>query len=380
MEMTNKNIIVMKLIHYFITEKNYNPIILQGIENEIWLENMIEDYKVIRIVSGYIHNKEQLHFDKFKTKRIVRKIKRSTFTFNINVLNIYLDLGENISLKDLENDKKNTNLVIDTEKELEKNKDLKNIFPNINKTLEHKEQGMELFMKITNDINKHNEKDSKRIQKIFSSKVPYITYIIMLINVIIFLLGNLTLSYDSILRDYAMYYPAIAEGQIYRLFTAMFLHADLLHLAFNTYALYIIGKEVESLLGKAKFLTIYLVSGLFSSLLSSLLTQSSASVGASGAIFGLLGALLVFGFYYRVYLGNTIKSEILPIIFINLAIGFMIPGIDNFGHIGGLLGGILITKTLGIDDKSKKLDKINSFVIMILTFLFLVYLGYFYQR
>ena len=71
-ELDDKNVIVMKLLHYFITDKNYNPIILQGAENEIWLENMDEDYKIVRIVSNYIHNDEQFRFDMFKTKRIVK--------------------------------------------------------------------------------------------------------------------------------------------------------------------------------------------------------------------------------------------------------------------------------------------------------------------
>ena len=70
----SKNMLVMKLLHYFIIDKNYNPIILQGAENEIWLENMNEDYKIVRIVSNYIHNDEQFNFDMFKTKRIVKKI------------------------------------------------------------------------------------------------------------------------------------------------------------------------------------------------------------------------------------------------------------------------------------------------------------------
>ena len=89
-----KNVMMMKLLHYFITEKNYNPIILQGVENEIWLENLNEDYKVIRIVSNHIHNDEQFAFDVFKTKRIVKKIKRKTLSLNMNVLSIFLDLGE----------------------------------------------------------------------------------------------------------------------------------------------------------------------------------------------------------------------------------------------------------------------------------------------
>ena len=76
MMLDSKNVLTMKLLHYFITEKNYNPIILQGVENEIWLENLNEDCKVVRIVSGYIHNNEQFQFDMFKTKRIIKKIKK----------------------------------------------------------------------------------------------------------------------------------------------------------------------------------------------------------------------------------------------------------------------------------------------------------------
>ena len=82
-ELDDKNVIVMKLLHYFITEKNYNPIILQGAENEIWLENMDEDYKIVRIVSNYIHNDEQFRFDMFKTKRIVKKIQKKTFSLHL---------------------------------------------------------------------------------------------------------------------------------------------------------------------------------------------------------------------------------------------------------------------------------------------------------
>ena len=96
----DKNIMTMKLLHYFITEKNYNPIILQGVDNEIWLENLDEDYQVIRIVSNYIHNDEQFNFDVFKTKRIMKKIEKKTLSLSMNSLSIFLDLGENVSNKD----------------------------------------------------------------------------------------------------------------------------------------------------------------------------------------------------------------------------------------------------------------------------------------
>ena len=80
----NKNDeIVMKLLHYFITIKGYNPVVLHGAKDEIWLENSSEEYKIIRIVSNYIHNDEQLNFDIFRTKQILKKIKRKMFSLKI---------------------------------------------------------------------------------------------------------------------------------------------------------------------------------------------------------------------------------------------------------------------------------------------------------
>ena len=95
-----KDVITMKLLHYFITEQNYNPVVLHGVQNEIWLENMNSDYKIVRIVSNYIHNNEQLNFDVFKTRKIVKGIKKKTFNFTMPVLSIFMDLGDNVDLRE----------------------------------------------------------------------------------------------------------------------------------------------------------------------------------------------------------------------------------------------------------------------------------------
>ena len=100
----------------------------------------------------------------------------------------------------------------------------------------------------------------------------------------------------------------------------------------------------------------------------SCIASHSASVGASGAIFGLLGAMAYFGYHYRLYLGNVLTREILPIIVINLFIGFSVPGIDNFCHIGGLIGGFFAVMALGINNKTEKKDRING-TICLLVFL-----------
>ena len=90
----NKNDeIVMKLLHYFITEGGYNPVVLHGAKDEIWLENSDAEYKIVRIVSNYIHNDEQLNFDIFRTKQILKRVKRKMFALNMNTLSIFVNLG-----------------------------------------------------------------------------------------------------------------------------------------------------------------------------------------------------------------------------------------------------------------------------------------------
>ena len=122
--MDEKNTLAMKLLHYFITEKGYTPIILQGADDEIWLENLDEDYKIVRIVMNYIHNEEQYKFDVFKTKRILKKIKAKTLSFKLNTLSIFLDLGSSVDLEEGKT-KEVTPIELKEDKDLQKNKVLK---------------------------------------------------------------------------------------------------------------------------------------------------------------------------------------------------------------------------------------------------------------
>jgi len=138
-DLDDKNVIVMKLLHYFITEKNYNPIILQGVENEIWLENLKEDYKVVRIVSGYIHNNEQFNFDTFKTKRIIKKIKVKTLSLQMNVLNIFLNLGDNVTA-DINSNPNILSINAHNEKELTKNDMITKVFPDLKNKMVYNEK------------------------------------------------------------------------------------------------------------------------------------------------------------------------------------------------------------------------------------------------
>lgn len=375
---TKSDEIVMKLLHYFITEKGYNPIVLHGAKDEIWLENLNSDYKIVRIVSNYIHNNEQFDFDLFKTKKIVKKIQKTTFSLNMNTLSIFINLGENVNIKETY---RNIDIVNLKEfDDIKQYKTVMEVFPDIIKKSKIKEKGMELFFKLTSEINKKNEQEGIKAEEIFKPKKPIITVSLIIINVIVFILmyifGKGSQDAFTLIKFGAFQKDLILGGEYYRLITSAFLHIGIFHLLFNCYALYVIGRQLESFLGKIKFLIIYLVSALCGSLMS-MIFPISISAGASGAIFGLLGSLLYFGYNYRVYLGTVLKSQIIPLILINLIFGFMVSGINNAAHIGGLIGGILITMSLGIKYKSKKSEQINGIVLLSLFLGFLIYMGFF---
>lgn len=372
-QINDRDLVSMKLLHYFITKKNYTPIIVQGVENEIWLENLDSEYKVIRIVNNYIHNNEQLDFDAFKTKRMVKKIKRKTFSLNIKTLNILTDVGENV---DRSKTYPNVDIIyFEDEKKILKEKIIKDSFPDLKDNLEYSEEGLQLFFKITDDINNKNRKEAMETDKILEPKKPYVTIGIIVFLWLVFLLSQFDKK-EFIFDNFVLFGPFVREGEIYRLLTGTFLHADIIHILCNSYALFMIGSMVEGYFGRKKYAIIYLVSAITGSLLS-ITMSDTPSVGASGAIFGLLGAILYFGYHYRVYFGSVILERIIPVVIINLAIGFTINGVDNFAHIGGLIGGFLISKALGINSKDKKSDKINGLILTAIYIIFLVILGIF---
>ncbi|MBS1964282.1 MAG: rhomboid family intramembrane serine protease [Chloroflexi bacterium SZAS-1] len=136
----------------------------------------------------------------------------------------------------------------------------------------------------------------------------------------------------------------ISDGQYYRFLTSMFLHSGLLHIGFNAWALYVLGPESERIYGTPRFLILYFLAGLAGGV-ASYLRSPYPAVGASGAIFGLIGGLAIFYYVSRKLLGEISRQQLgslITVIMINLFIGFSTPRIDNYAHIGGLIGGALV--------------------------------------
>lgn len=170
------------------------------------------------------------------------------------------------------------------------------------------------------------------------SSAPLVTWTIIALCVIVFAVQYLTGGPNSGAATAALiYYPPFTEFEPWRMLTALFLHGSFLHILFNMYSLFIFGPILEHSLGRWRFLALYLLSGLGGSVAVLLIAPQIAVFGASGAIFGLLGAFFVI---QRKLGGNSLQLVI--VIGLNLVIGFVIPNIAWQAHIGGLIvGGIV---------------------------------------
>ena len=192
-----------------------------------------------------------------------------------------------------------------------------------------------------------------RARGAYSTYTPIVTWALVAINVIVFLvdgaMGGLSLGLfgggGPLVEAGAVYGPLVAQGEWYRILTSAFLHLGLLHLAFNMYALYLFGPIVEQMYGHFEYLVIYLLCAAGGSVLTILLAPNQAAAGASGAIFGLFGLAFVVGRRHKVMLGpqaRALLSQVGLLLVVNLVITFSVSGISWTGHVGGMIVGAVI--------------------------------------
>jgi membrane associated rhomboid family serine protease len=170
---------------------------------------------------------------------------------------------------------------------------------------------------------------------------PLVSYVLIAVNVVMFVLQSAS---SDLERQLVLWSPAIAYGDLYRLLTSAFLHYGIMHLLFNMWALYIVGPQLEMWLGRVRFIALYFLSAIGGSVLVYLLSPlSSATAGASGAIFGLFGATFVLSRKL-----NVDVKWVVGLIVLNLVITFVGPqlgtgAISWQGHVGGLVTGAVVS-------------------------------------
>lgn len=175
--------------------------------------------------------------------------------------------------------------------------------------------------------------------------------------------------YGRVLSPFSIDYVGIAEGEWWRMFTGGFLHAGVIHLAFNMFLLWMLGSQLERLLGTASYLTLYFGSLLSGALGVMLLDPLALTVGASGAVFGLMGATVIYQFRRGV---SPWSNGIGSLLVINLIFTFARPNISVGGHLGGLIGGLLIGWL--IDEMNKK--NISGYSRLLLPLIIAVAFGF----
>lgn len=379
------------LIHLFIAKLDYRIVKMSEQQNEVWLESLEKkNGQIIRILRYDLDWSNWLKRDLENTLYHLELIRKKLRKKNLHVLNIYVstfapvDDWEHLIEKPLHFEEriKLESVVIESSNihtQFLKLSSLVNMSLSYDDTQFIEEQDVKC---VKHKALRAAMERSKEEQKLFNRGKPRLTYLFIAIQIMMFFILELSggsTNTLTLLKMGAKYNPLIIEGEWWRFFTPIILHIGFLHLAMNTLALYYLGIEVERIFGNIRFFFVYLFSGFMGSL-ASFVFSSSLSAGASGAIFGCFGALLYFGMVFPGLFKRTMGNSIITMIGINLIFGFVVPGIDNAGHIGGLVGGFLAAGIVHIPKQKIGLKQLAFLVMSTLITFGLLFYGYHYQK
>ncbi|MED4070559.1 rhomboid family intramembrane serine protease [Priestia endophytica] len=221
----------------------------------------------------------------------------------------------------------------------------------------------------------------KTIQRTFFYGKPIFSSVFLFIQILFFFwleFNGGSQNVETLIKYGAKHNELLLEGEWWRLITPIFLHIGLLHLLMNSIALYYVGTVVERIYGSSRFLLIYLIAGV-SGTIGSFLFSPTVSAGASGAIFGCFGALLFFGYKSPKIFFDTLGTNVIMLVLFNIVFGFVVPGIDNAGHLGGLIGGFVAAGAVQLPKKQSKLASLVYIVILIIGIGSSLFYGYNYK-
>lgn len=351
-----------KLAHFLIHKKEYRLLRTSPSQEELWFEKVEnKQVPIIRLRRIDLDWSNWLARDIENSGNNGEAIRRQLIRGEANVLNIYVSAYPPVDDYDfLLSEKKilKTNVttkVITRDTYIKEISELEHVFSE-EIPLESKEEYSLNEIELLKNATLETAIERIKIEKsLFENGKPFFTYVFIVLQIIAFLFlewkGGST-NTATLIKYGAKFNPLILEGEWWRFLTPILLHIGFFHLFMNTLALYYLGPTIERIYGRMRFLFIYLVAG-FSGSLASFLFTTSLSAGASGAIFGCFGALLYFGLNYRSLFFRTMGFNVLVVIAINLSLGFTIPGIDNAGHLGGLVGGFLATAIVHFPKQKK---------------------------
>ncbi|WP_067730420.1 rhomboid family intramembrane serine protease [Oceanobacillus damuensis] len=338
-----------------VSENNFDILHIDENANEIWLEKYEnKTSQVIRFVHKGFDWKNHLRRDIAQVFQKSKSLKRLLIGKRIELYNVYVSshapvddwhvLKKPMQLKE-KNPLKMKVYYLDNEdsdnelKRLQDDLDF-SLTPSLLYNEDIKETKVTDYKAYLDEA---LENKRKEVKNVFSFGKPCFTYILIAMNVLLYILlewNGGSSSIDTLIEMGAKYNPDIIDGEWWRIVSSMFLHIGFLHLFMNMLAVFYLGTAVERIYGRIRFLTIYFLAGIGGGLASFAFT-ANVSAGASGALFGLFGALLFFGLIYKRIFLQTMGQSILIILLINIVFGFFVPQIDMGAHMGGLLAGFI---------------------------------------
>ncbi|MFP5113599.1 rhomboid family intramembrane serine protease [Bacillaceae bacterium C204] len=365
-----------KLANSLIAEHGYRIIQLFENQKEIWLEKI--ENKKAPIIRLLLHNldwsnamQRDIEFTAANGERVRKQIGRH----ELNVVNIYVsqfppvdeyEFRLNKPFVHTDGNKTMVSSILFAEGQYDEG------FRRLSERL-----ASEVSFSIKDDYSAEDVELVKRaaldyaIKKVKTERAillngkPFFTYVFIAIQLAVFfwlqMHGGST-NTSTLIKYGAKVNQLIVEGEWWRFITPVFLHIGFVHLAMNTLALYFLGTEVERIFGNLRFLVIYLFAGVIG-FIASFIFSANLSAGASGAIFGCFGALLYFGVIFPKLFFRTMGLNLLVVLGINLMIGFSASGIDNAGHLGGLVGGFFGAGVVHLPKKKKPLLQMLFFIV-----------------
>ncbi|WP_462412519.1 rhomboid family intramembrane serine protease [Neobacillus sp. Marseille-QA0830] len=376
-EMNNKESYVFwKIARILISEHGYRIIQLFENQRELWLEKMEnKNAPVVRMLLENMDWGNAMQRDIEFTASNGERVRSQLGRHKLDVVNIYI--SEFPPVDEYEYRLKTPYVYPDKNKTtvhsfllakgigetgLEQLSNRLGMELKLSDQAEYTDQDVNLQKKAALDfaINRVNNERS-----IFKNSKPFFTYLFIFVQLAVFLLMQLnggSTNTSTLIKYGAKVNELIDEGEYWRFITPVFVHIGLLHLFMNTLSLYYLGTVVERIYGKVRFLLIYLFAG-FTGVIASFIFSPNLSAGASGAIFGCFGALLYFGATHRELFFRTMGLNIIIVLVLNLVFGFTTSGIDNAGHLGGLIGGFLAGGIVYFPKKRKGMSQ-AAFLIL----------------
>lgn len=382
-------------LHHLVNREGMRVVYISKNNNEVWLEDeRKEPYQIIKLTQKDFDWSNELKASIKRTFEYAKEIRKNLKLRQANVVNVILSIYPPVddyesvvseALPFTAGGKKQFRTILIPIQDIKTRMfplatewALHEMPPYLELDYMDEDQQEQILLSLKHAVKQSSKKREDRERSLFLHGKPLFTFLLLGVILAVFTFIEMhgsTMSTLTLVQFGAKFDPLILEGEWWRFFSAMFLHIGFLHLFMNSLALFYLGSAVERIFGTSRFVFIYFIAG-FTGSVSSFVFNDNVSAGASGAIFGCFGALLYFGIIHKRLFFRTMGMNVIVILAINLAFGFLVPMVDNGAHIGGLVGGFAASVIAGLPNQKKNIFQAVSLVVTAIALAGLLFIGY----